>query len=104
MSIKKQISIGISLLLTSYLFSQKKDNVFDLDTVVISSSRIDIPFKENSRTILVITSKQIQQSAVTNIADLLQQVAGVDIRRRGVSGMQADLYIQIGRASRRVRE
>lgn len=96
MSIKKQISIGIALLLTSYTFSQKKDTVFELDTVVISSSRIDIPFKENSRTIQVITSKQIQQSAVTNITDLLQQVAGVDMRRRGVSGMQADLYIRGG--------
>ena len=96
MSIKNKISIGIALLLTSYTFSQQKDRVFELDTVVISSSRIDIPFKENSRTILVITSKQIQQSAVTNIADLLQQVAGIDIRRRGVSGMQADLYIRGG--------
>ena len=96
MSIKKQISIGIALLLTSYTFSQKKDTVFELDTVVISSSRIDIPFKENSRTIQVITSKQLKQSAVTNITDLLQQVAGVDMRRRGVSGMQADLYIRGG--------
>ena len=67
-----------------------------LKEVVITSSRIDLPFKQNSRTILVITAKQIKQSAVTNITDLLQQVAGVDMRRRGVSGMQADLYIRGG--------
>ena len=67
-----------------------------LKEVIITSSRIDLPFKENSRTILVITAKQIKQSAVTNITDLLQQVAGVDMRRRGVSGMQADLYIRGG--------
>lgn len=94
MNIKKNSIIVVALLLASYTFSQEK--IIKLDTVVISSSRIDLPFKENSRTILVITSKQIEQSAVTNIADLLQQVAGVDVRRRGVSGMQSDLYIRGG--------
>src|SRR5690606_23129342 len=68
----------------------------NLDSVVVASSRIDLPFKENSRTISVITSKDIKESAATNVADLLQQVAGVDIRRRGASGMQADLYIRGG--------
>jgi vitamin B12 transporter len=96
MNSKKSICIVVALLVTSYLFSQQKDKVVQLDTVVISSSRIDLPFKENSRTILVITSQQIKQSAVTNITDLLQQVAGVDMRRRGVNGMQADLYIRGG--------
>ena len=32
----------------------------------------------------------------TNVADLLQQVAGVDIRRRGTGGSQSDLYIRGG--------
>ena len=67
-----------------------------LDSIIITSSRIDLPFKENSRTITVITSKEIKQSATNNVADLLQQVAGVDIRRRGTGGMQADLYIRGG--------
>ena len=67
-----------------------------LDSIIITSSRIDLPFKENSRTITVITSKEIEQSATNNVADLLQQVAGVDIRRRGTGGMQADLYIRGG--------
>jgi iron complex outermembrane receptor protein len=32
---------------------------------------------------------------VTNVADALQQIAGIDVRRR-TSGMQADLYIRGG--------
>ena len=68
----------------------------NLDSVVITSSRIDLPFKENSRTITVITAKEIKESPATNIADLLQQIAGVDVRRRGANGMQADLYIRGG--------
>lgn len=77
-------------------YSQEKPQKQKLDTVVISSTRIDLPFKENSRTIDVITSEDIKNSATNNIADLLQQVAGVDIRRRGTAGSQADLYIRGG--------
>lgn len=95
MNQRKFLIIAV-LLLHLNLFSQEKNKVFELDTIVISSSRIDLPFKENSRTILVITSKQIKESAVTNLTDLLQQVAGIDMRRRGVNGMQADLYIRGG--------
>ncbi len=84
------------VLMTSLLYSQENSNEQLLDSVVISSTRIDLPFKENSRTITVITSEQIQKSAATNIADLLQEIAGVDMRRRGVMGMQADLYIRGG--------
>jgi vitamin B12 transporter len=67
-----------------------------LKEVVITSSRIDLPFRENSRTINIITAADIKNSAAVNIADLLQQVAGVDIRRRGTGGSQADLYIRGG--------
>ena len=67
-----------------------------LDSVIITSTRIDIPFSENSRTITVITKEDIKKSASNNVADLLQQFAGVDVRRRGANGMQADLYIRGG--------
>ena len=68
----------------------------ELDSVTITSTRIDIPFRENSRTITVVTSEDIKNSAAVNVADLLQQFAGVDIRRRGTGGSQADLYIRGG--------
>jgi len=51
---------------------------------------------ENARSIQVITKENIQQAGVTTVADLLQQVAGIDIRRRGIAGTQADLYIRGG--------
>jgi vitamin B12 transporter len=86
----------IALLVSHFSFSQVAPKQEKLDSVMITSSRIDLPFKKNSRTITIITSKEIAQSPATNIADLLQQIAGVDIRRRGVNGMQADLYIRGG--------
>ncbi|SFU58254.1 iron complex outermembrane recepter protein [Pustulibacterium marinum] len=73
-----------------------KENQEQLDEVVVSSSRIDLPFPENSRTITVITSEDIKKSGATTVVGVLQQIAGVDIRRRGLSGSQADLYIRGG--------
>ena len=67
-----------------------------LDSITIKSSRIDLPFKENSRTISIITSETINESPATNLAELLQQEAGIDIRRQGIYGMQSDLYIRGG--------
>ena len=84
------------LLCSKNIFSQQDTLREHLQEVIIKSSRIDLPFSENSRTITIITSEDIKQSAATNVADLLQQFAGVDIRRRGTAGMQADLYIRGG--------
>jgi len=67
-----------------------------LKEVIVSSTRIDLPLSENARSTQVITKENIQQAGVTTVADLLQQVAGIDIRRRGIAGTQADLYIRGG--------
>ena len=68
----------------------------DLDEVVVSESKIDIPFSKKYRSVEVIDSKSIVESGVNNVVDLLQQVSGVDLRKRGVPGTQADLYIRGG--------
>jgi vitamin B12 transporter len=95
MNQSKLLIIAI-LILHLNLFSQEKKEIQALDTILIKSTRIDLPFKENARTIQVISAEFIKNSAATNVADLLQQVAGVDIRRRGTAGSQADLYIRGG--------
>ena len=83
----------IGLLVIQYGIAQQ---VQSLDLVTIESTRIDLPFKENSRTISIITAEVIEDSPATNLAELLQQEAGIDIRRQGIYGMQADLYIRGG--------
>ena len=60
-----------------------------LDEVVLTSVRIDRALSKNARFIQTISQAEIRQSPAQNLAELLQQVAGVDIRRRGVAGMQA---------------
>ena len=94
MSLSKKINFILVLCISLQSFSQEK--VQELDSIVINSSRISLPFKKNSRTITIVTAKDIKNSAATNVADLLQQVTGVDIRRRGTGGGQSDLYIRGG--------
>ena len=91
---KTSINYFLVLCISLQAFSQEKTQ--ELDSIVINSTRISLPFKENSRTINIITAKDIKNSAATNVADLLQQVTGVDVRRRGTGGGQSDLYIRGG--------
>ena len=91
---KTIINYFLVLCISLHAFSQEKTQ--ELDSIVINSTRISLPFKENSRTINIITAKDIKNSAATNVADLLQQVTGVDVRRRGTGGGQSDLYIRGG--------
>jgi len=89
----------IGLLLLNFMKLQAQEVVSKRDTlkeIIITSTRIELPFKKDSRTMTIINAETIQNSAATNVADLLQQVAGVDIRRRGTGGAQADLYIRGG--------
>lgn len=67
-----------------------------MEEVIVSESKIDIPFSKKYRSVEIIDSKSIIESGVNNVVDLLQQVTGIDIRRRGVPGTQADLYIRGG--------
>ena len=91
-----KILILIALLTSTFSFSQETTKQVKLDSIIITSSRIDLPFSKNSRTITVITSEDIKKSTTTNVADLLQNVAGIDVRRRGIDGMQSDIYIRGG--------
>lgn len=96
MGLKNKLFLIIFSLLCIYGVSAQDIPQQKLDSITLTGARIDLPFRENSRTINIITASDIKNSAVINVADLLQQVAGVDIRRRGTGGSQADLYIRGG--------
>jgi iron complex outermembrane receptor protein len=95
----------VSLLCLFFVFSwaraQDKANIDSLPTqklkeVILSSNRLEIPLRQNSKTVQILTADQIQQSGITHVVDLLQQVAGIDIKRRGAGATQADLNIRGG--------
>lgn len=92
----KKIIKSVVLVLIFAIQNAIAQQTESLDSITIKSARIDLPFKENSRTITIISKEAIEQSPANNLAELLQQEAGIDIRRQGINGMQADLYIRGG--------
>lgn len=92
----KLITKIVVLIVFVFQYSYAQKDTVTLTEVQITSNRISVPFSKNSRTIDLITSEEILNSSATNISDLLQNYAGIDVRRRGVDGMQSDLYIRGG--------
>jgi iron complex outermembrane receptor protein len=65
----------------------------NLDTVLIRENRIQLPFSQQNRDITLISRKQIEDLPVKSINELLSYVAGVDMRERGLNGIQSDITI-----------
>ena len=94
---KLLLSILIFNTFVTHLNAQESEDGIKLDEVeVLSSPRIEIKSLQNSISVISISKEEIQNSTATNVSELLQQIAGLDIRRRGAEGMQADLYIRGG--------
>ena len=94
---KLLLSIIIFNTFVTHLNAQESEDEIKLDEVeILSSPRIEIESLQNSISVISISKEQINNSTATNVSELLQQIAGIDIRRRGVEGMQADLYIRGG--------
>jgi vitamin B12 transporter len=67
-----------------------------LPNVVVTASRIPVVFSDLTRSVQIITAEEIKNAPVTNLQDLLQYVLGVDVKQRGVEGIQADVSIRGG--------
>jgi vitamin B12 transporter len=69
---------------------------YDLEEVEVTASRIPLLYPQIARMLSVIEAREIERSPAGSIQDLLQYVAGVDIRQRGPEGVQADISIRGG--------
>ena len=76
------IKIVAALLMVTTSINAQTDTI-KLKEVSVTSNRIVLPFSKTSRTITIITSQDILRNPASNLADLLQNVSGIDIRRRG---------------------
>jgi len=80
--------------LSQGIFAQ--NDTIKLSQVVVSSVPNPGAFKQTARSIQVISANSIRQAPAISIDEILEQVAGIDLRQRGVFGMQADLNIRGG--------
>ena len=67
---------------------------YTLDPVVVTASRIPQKLSRIGQTVSIINREEIELLPADSIEDLLQTVSGVDVRRRGAHGVQADVGIR----------
>lgn len=68
----------------------------ELDEVIVTASRIEVPVNQVARLVTVISKEQIEQAPVQSIQDLLVYAANIDVIQRGGHGVQADISIRGG--------
>jgi vitamin B12 transporter len=94
---KKMLPIIMMLLTISTTAQINGDSSsIKIDEVIIQANRLQLPVSENSNTVNIITRQQLENNPVHSVAEALQNVAGLDIRQRGVHGIQADVSLRGG--------
>ena len=91
----KIVFLIASACLFSGMYGQSNVQNVELSQVEISADRTKM-YSDNGRVITTIEKLEIEKAAVRSIDDLLDYVAGIDVRQRGLNGVQADLSIRGG--------
>lgn len=83
--------VGSIFFLGTILFVQAQEKTTDIDTIAVQGKFIATPYKSANQNITIITKADIMNSPAKSIDEILQQVPGMDIRRRGANGVQSDI-------------
>ncbi|HEY3369671.1 MAG TPA: TonB-dependent receptor plug domain-containing protein, partial [Prolixibacteraceae bacterium] len=104
--LKQPIRIGVLLavytsvsepeLLFAQTDSSKVSMEYNLDEVEVSAQRAPVAFSQVARIVSVITREQIEAAPVHSLQELLEYALSVDVRQRGVQGVQADISVRGG--------
>jgi iron complex outermembrane receptor protein len=90
------LGVTIGLALCQSATAQSDTTATKLDEIIIQENRIQIPFSKQSRNITVVDKFQLETTPARSLAEVLAFVPGVDVRQRGVTGVQADIGIRGG--------
>lgn len=82
---------GSIFFLATLFFAQAQEKSTDIEAIEIQGKLFSTPYKSANQNISVITREEIINSPAKSIDEILQQVTGMDIRRRGANGVQSDI-------------
>ena len=74
----------------------ERDTVYALEGVAVTGSRVPLTLRQSARMVTVLDSLAIAALPATSVNDLLKYAVGVDVRQRGMMGMQTDISIRGG--------
>lgn len=89
------ISLSYTLIMLSYV-SVAQNDTLQIQEVEVSADRNPQLASETGRMIVVISDEDIQKAPVQNVQELLNYTSSIDVRQRGVGGIQADIGIRGG--------
>ncbi len=69
---------------------------YNIEEIEVSAQRSPALYSKIARIISVIDKKEIEAAPAQSVQELLEYVAGVDVRQRGAEGVQADVNIRGG--------
>lgn len=105
-ALKQHVRIGVLLAIYTtvaepeYVFAQtdsaKVSIEYDLDEIEVSAQRAPVTFSQVARIVSVIGREEIAAAPVQSIQELLEYALSVDVRQRGVHGVQADISVRGG--------
>jgi outer membrane cobalamin receptor len=64
------------------------------ETVVVTASADKVPLRNVGRSLVVLSRRDIERLPARSVADVLRHVASVEVRARGVRGVQSDFQIR----------
>ena len=64
------------------------------EEVVVTANSMPVPFKNLARTVRVLSRADIEKLPARSVADLLRYFTSVEVKSRGVHGVQSDLSIR----------
>ena len=104
--LKKQVRIGVLLAVYTAAFeseyvcaqvdTSKVSMEYNLDEVKVSAQRTPVAFSQVARIVSVVSREEIEAAPVQSIQELLEYALSVDVRQRGVHGVQADISVRGG--------
>lgn len=89
-------SVAEPELLFAQTDSSKVSMEYHLDEIEVSAQRAPVAFSQVARIVSVITREEIEAAPVNSIQELLEYSLSVDVRQRGVQGIQADVSVRGG--------
>lgn len=86
--------LGLATLLAAN--AQTDSMTVELPEIIISENRLQLPYAEQTRSIVIQSAEDIKMAPVISVSEALHYVAGVDVRSRGANGVQSDIGIRGG--------
>ncbi len=93
------IVFGLSQALVCVDFAQEAVGPVELGPVVVTATKTEVPLKEVTSSVTVITENEIQDKKAKTVLEVLRDVPGMDVAQTGGPGGMTSIFMRGGNSS-----